>query len=99
MKYLYYITKYKNSVYREQVQRETANFYIMGNGKISKKTMRTGSGWDVVHYYEETAELLKRCKETEAKAKFLRWLEKASKINDIAIMKNLMAIDIETKEN
>lgn len=88
MKYLYYYQRYSNGVNREKVIRETNCFYVVkygasGEKKISKKYMRSGEGWDTVHYYEETPELIERFNQANTINKCIINIEKLSKIRDI----------------
>ena len=95
MKYLYYIENYSGDVRRVKVTKETDSFiWIKINDtcewKISKKTYRTGSGYDSTYYYEENPDLLSRYNETIIKYKFLKKLEEFKKCTDIEIMKELI---------
>jgi hypothetical protein len=95
MEYLYY--RIVNTISRIPITRETNNYYFSNNNRINKKTMKTGTGWDATHYSIESPELLKEYKEKCLKGDFYRWIEKASKITDIKMMKKL--IEIELPEN
>ena len=100
MKYLYYIQRHGNEVFRVAVSRETdSNIWIKnrdGETKLSKKTYQTGSGWDSCHYYEETPDLLKRYTEDSTRRKFIAHLDKLKSCKDISVMQYVLNIKIES---
>ena len=86
--HLYYYRLYDNKLYRTKIKKETKAYYFTENNiKISKKTMRSGSGYSFIHYYLETPELIEKYKETLIYCKFKSNLKKLEKIESIEKMK------------
>jgi hypothetical protein len=98
MKYLYYFGHYNQNVFRVAVTRETdSNIWYKGiaeEKKLSKKTYREGSGWDAIHYYEETPELLERYNSKQLMLKFKKKLKELENITDKEVIKKVLKIEL-----
>ena len=80
MNYLYSYEIHGNGVHRYEITRETiSNIWIKISEDyeemISKKTYKTGSGWDARHYYIETPELIEKYLKTKLKRDYLKKLD------------------------
>ena len=86
-RYLYTNKKY-HGIKRYPVTRETSsNIWVLigkDEERISKKTYRTGSGFNSTYYFEETPELLKSLKKQRLNNLFLLSLDKLRGCKDVA---------------
>lgn len=101
MKYVYYYEHIGDGIFRLKITRETeSNIWVekkYGEEMISKNTMSTGSGWDRIHYYFETPELLSKYEKYSLLKRFQRKLKLLENCKDENIMQSIL--DIELPEN
>jgi len=97
MEYLYEDSRY-HGWFRWPIIRETdANVWIQcgsRESRVSKKTYRTGSEWDVTRYKRESEEVEKLYLSDKLKRDYSRKLTELEKCHDEAVMQQVIEIEI-----
>ncbi len=99
IEYLYGKSRY-SGLCRYRITRQTDKTYWIYFNKtyeerISKKRMKTGSGFDVTYYREETPRLKEEYEELALFKAYLRKLEQLKKVDDVHIWNTIIEIPIE----
>lgn len=97
IQYLYTRSNIGDVLNRYRVTRQTDdNIWIYVNEKseckISKKTYKTGSGWDILYYMKETPELKNEYEFKVFKYNFNKKLESLKDCKNVELMKSIIEL-------
>ena len=93
-KYIYSSSHYRR-VRRDEIIRETAhNYWTSGGQKISRKTMRIGSGYGATYFHEENKMWVKRWEEQSRIRKYKSQLEAMGSVEDVDFMELIISLEI-----